>query len=210
VTQTGEDILSDIDSRGIDELRKLRLIWSGLGGRESIPSLLNQEHGPSYRELRATDTSSLRLFFLSLLWRAGATKLDQFQYVQLTSTEIEELRLRVLTKKPGPAEDFPILLHQITEGAVHNRVPLLEVEEFVNVDGALEGRKGAYVRFYFDGLVARIYLGSRSELPEWLMKICIQDEKGFLVCVHDFEFSRAKDDICSVMADYTRKSRNRI
>jgi len=210
VTQTGEDILSDIDSRGIDELKRLRLIWSGCNGQDSVSYLLNLEQGPSFREVRVTDSSSLRLFFLSLLWRAGATKLVPFRYVQLTNTELEELRLRVLRKNPGPAEDFPILLHQITEGAAHNRVPLLEEEAFVNIDGIENASKGVYVRFYFDGLIARIYLRSRTELPEWLMKICIQDDKNILVCVHKFELSRTKDDIVSVITDYTRKSWNSI
>ena len=205
VTQTGENILSEIDSCGIDELRRLHLIWSGWDEQDSLPFPLDLEEGPNHRTVLATDGPSLRLFFLSLLWRAGATKLEAFRYVQLTNAELEDLRLRVLLKKPGPAEEYPIVIHQLTRGAEHNRVPLLEVEEFVTVGDVPDGLKGTYVRFYFDGLVARIYLRSRSELPEWLPKIGIQDDKEFLVAVHKFEFSRAKDDIVSVITDYTQR-----
>lgn len=205
VTQSGEEILSEIDSVGISELRRLHLIWSGWNEQDPLSFPLDLQEGPNYRSVLSTDGPSLRLFFLSLLWRAGATKLEAFRYVQLTNAELEDLRLRVLSKRPGPAEEYPILIHQLTRGAEHNRVPLSEEEEFMTVDGVPDGIKGTYVRFYFDGLIARIYLRSRSELPEWLPKIGIQDGKEFFVAVHSFELSRAKDNIVSVMTDYARR-----
>lgn len=207
VTQAGEDILSDIDSRGIDELRKFRLIWSGLNGQEPS-SNWSLDDGPSFREVRATNSAALRIFFLSLLWRAGATKLDHFRHVQLTNGELEDLRVRVLTQDPGPADDFPILLYQLTEGPPHNRVPLLEEEAQPNADGVQQGQKVAYVRFYFDGLIARIYLRSRHKLPDYYSKICIQDNKDFIVFVHKFDASRAKDEIVSIIRDYEQKTSN--
>ncbi len=206
VTQMGEKILSEIDSYGIDELRRGHLIWSAWDEQDSFPFPFDLKEGPNYRTILATDGPSLRLFFLSLLWRAGATKLEAFRHVKLTNSELEDLRLRVLSKNPGPAEEYPIVIHQLTRGAEHNRVPLIEEEEFVTVGGVPDGLKGTYVRFYFDGLIARIYLGSRSELPEWLPKIAIQDGKEFLVVVHSFELSRAKDNIVSVITDYIRRS----
>lgn len=207
VTQAGEDILSDIDSRGIDELRRLRLIWSGMDGQEPTTNW-SLDEGPSIREVHITNSTVLRIFFLSLLWRAGATKLDHFRHVQLTSDEIEDLRSRVLAQEPGPADDFPILLYQLTEGPAHNRVPLLEEEVQPNTTGDQSEQRVTYVRFYFDGLIARIYLKSRQELPEYYSKICIQDNKDFIVFVHKFEASRARNEIVSIINDYEQKTTN--
>jgi hypothetical protein len=207
VTQAGEDILSDIDSRGIDELRRLRLIWSGLNGQQPITNW-SLDEGPSIREVHVTNSATLRIFFLSLLWRAGATKLDHFRHVQLTSNEIEDLRSRILAREPGPFDDFPILLYQLTEGPAHNRVPLLVEEETQPNSGDQHEQKITYVRFYFDGLIARIYLKSRQKIPDHYSKICIQDNNNFIVFVHRFEDSRAKNEIVSIIRDYEQKTMN--
>lgn len=203
VTQRGEDILSDLDSCGIDELRRLHLVWSGWAGHASVGTILGLNDDVPFRTIRLDDSAPLRLFFLSLLWRAGASKLDAFQHVQLSAAELEDLRKRVWSRSPGSVNDFPIMLHQIsTLGPPHNRVPLLEEQRLLGDDGVESEKVATYVRFYFEGLVARIYLGSRQPVPEWVTLTAIRDDGNVLVSLHQFENSRTKDDIVSNLTAY--------
>jgi hypothetical protein len=115
VVRRGEDILADIDDVGIRELRENHLIWSGWRGHESLRDLLGIESDSPFRELRLQNTRNVRLFFLSLLWRAGASRLSDFRHVVLTPEETEDLRQRVFNRDPGGQEDYPIVLHQISD-----------------------------------------------------------------------------------------------
>lgn len=201
VVRAGEDILADIDDIGIKELRENHLIWSGWGGHQSLQDLLGIDSNNPLRELRLQNTKNLRLFFLSLLWRAAASGLSHFRYVVLTSEEIEDLRKRVFNRDPGAQEDYPIVLHQISNlGAQHNRVPLLEKETIV-IEGEPD-RKATYVRFYFEGLVSRIYLSSRSEFPVNFANFGINERSTFFVALHKFENSRTRDNLLTMMHDY--------
>jgi len=201
VVRSGEAILADIDDAGIKELRENRLIWSSWGRNESLQDLLGIDCDSSFRELRLQDTKSLRLFFLSLLWRAGASSLQHFKHVALTPDEIELLRKRILNRDPGAQEDYPIVLHQICNlGAQHNRVPLLE-EETIVIEGEPD-RRATYVRFYFEGLVAKIYLSNRSDFPVNFAKLGINEQSTFLIPLHKFEHSRTRDNLLAMMQDY--------
>nr|WKF60583.1 hypothetical protein HUO10_005104 [Paraburkholderia busanensis] len=204
VIRLGEDILADIDDVGIKELRENHLIWSGWGRHESLRDLLGIAKNSPLRELRPQNTKNLRLFFVSLLWRAGASGLSEFRRVLLTPEEIEDLRQRVFIRDPGPQEDYPIILHQISNlGAQHNRVPLME-EETIVIEGEPD-RRATYVRFYFEGLVAKIYLANRSDFPLNFANLGINDRIGSLVFLNEFELSRTKDNLVAVLRDYTQR-----
>ncbi|CCF95859.1 hypothetical protein RSK60_1180001 [Ralstonia solanacearum K60] len=204
VAKDGEDILADIDDIGIRELRDNHLIWSSWGGHESLRDILEINSELPFRMLRLQNSNALRLFFLSLLWRAGASHLSDFRHVVLTPVEIEDLRERILNRDPGAPQDYPIILHQIsTRGAHHNRAPILE-EDTITVEGQPE-HKVVYVRFYFEGLVARIHLGNRSQLPDYFSKLGINDRYEFVVYLHEFDNSRTKDNLVSMMQDYTER-----
>lgn len=201
VVRQGEDILADIDDIGIRELRENHLIWSGWGGHDALQTLLGIDSNSPLRGLRLQNTKNLRLFFLSLLWRAGASELRHFRHVALTSEEIEDLRKRILNRETGPQEDYPIILHQICDrGAPHNRVPLLE-EEVIVIEGEPD-RKATYVRFYFEGLVARIYLSNRSEFPVNFANLGVNERSTFFIVLHNFENSRTRDNLLEMMRDY--------
>src|SRR5450631_2831048 len=65
----------------INELRRLELVWSGWGNKTSLPSedwKGTFPRGYGLREVRCSNPNKLRLFFLSLLWRAAATDLPEF------------------------------------------------------------------------------------------------------------------------------------
>lgn len=158
VTEQGEAILAAYDHWGIRELRRNRLVWRSWGhDRELIcedHEKFNATHG--VRSISA-DPTKMRLFFLSLLWRAAATNLHEFAEIQLEECELERLRQALVQGSPEAPEFFPVMLTQLsTRGPSHNmtavaqvkRVPDLETGEIFDVP---------IFRFYFDGLVAHFH-----------------------------------------------------
>ncbi|HEV7779150.1 MAG TPA: hypothetical protein VGO76_19930, partial [Luteibacter sp.] len=99
VIRAGEDILSGYDDAGLVELRKHGLLWSGRPF-DAIPDvmILDPEHGFGIREINGVDGESLRIFFLSLLWRAATSRRSEFSEVQLSPSNLEQLRLMVLKR----------------------------------------------------------------------------------------------------------------
>ncbi|MBU9340566.1 hypothetical protein [Burkholderia multivorans] len=205
VVRQGEDILADIDDVGITELRENRLIWSGWGEHESLQFLLGIDVDTPLRWLRLQNSKNLQLFFLSLLWRAAASHLPSFRHVVLTPEEIEDLRQRVLNREPGAQEDYPIVLDQISNiGLLHNRVPLME-QHTMPTEGEPD-RTVTYVRFYFEGLVAKIYLARRSDFPRNFPNLGINDRSEFFVFLREFERSRTQDNLVDMMHDYAQRT----
>ena len=193
VTQTGEDILSDIDSKGINELRSHRLVWSGWDSDDWLGAgeLLAAESHAKHRLIRFTHPDELRIFFLSLLWRAAASTRPEFSEIVLTENDLEDLGRRVLHQDPGPPQDYPIQLFQlVTRGVAHNRTPLLERKRVINPDGSI-GSEISYVRFYFDGLVSHILLNRQHELGLHYRNTCLGFTDDMIVFAHEFEQSRA-------------------
>ena len=83
VTTEGERILSDLDNAAVVELRKHKLVWSGWGDASVLPTpiALTGAVPTGVRVVEGVDGRTLRLFFLSLLWRAAATSLPEFKEV---------------------------------------------------------------------------------------------------------------------------------
>lgn len=159
VTRSGEDILADLDSFAATELRKARLVWSGWEKETVLKDNIFQypDSDQLVRLVPDLDALKLRVFFLSLLWRAAASEMPQYANIKLQECELEKLRLMVLNRNPYPLSLFPVHLTQmITRGARHNLGPL-EMNtpmDFGSGNGAL--MLNSY-RFYFDGLIANIH-----------------------------------------------------
>lgn len=157
VTQSGEDILSGYDNWAIGQLRHNRLVWSSWGLRRRLAAADHaQVDGTPYgiRHLTGIDKAKLRLFFLSLLWRAAASSLPEFEEVSLHGDELEQLRTLVLEGDPGPLDFFPISLTQLsTRGPAHNHAPIAQ-DKFIPAYGDAPSSSVPIFRFYFDGLIA--------------------------------------------------------
>jgi hypothetical protein len=146
VIRKGERILADYDDWGIRELRRLELVWSGWGAKTSLPveKSIDGEPGFGFRVVECADPAKLRLFFLSLLWRAAATNRSEFEEINLEQDELERLRTMVRDGNPEPLEFFPINLLQIVARAdPHNLGPM--ARDY--------GEGLPAFRFYFDGLI---------------------------------------------------------
>ncbi len=160
VTRKGEDILQGYDDWAISELRRQKLVWSGWEGAdrliaddfESLPG----DEGWGFRRIKRIDGTRLRLFFLSLLWRAAVSELTEFQEIKIRPSDLRRLKGMVAGGNPLPLHRFPISLTQIsTRGDVHNLTPLAQSRP----RDILNERKGSYLifRFYFDGIIAHFY-----------------------------------------------------
>jgi hypothetical protein len=101
VTAKGEEYFSACDSYAHEVLvqKKLRpgLRYSG-----------DLEH--LCVEIGQFDYAKLKLFFISLLWRAAVSKEPFFDKVALSSFEEEKLRTHILSRNPGSAHDYSVLL----------------------------------------------------------------------------------------------------
>jgi len=207
VGRQGEDVLARIDWRGIEDLRQHHLLWSSWGSSDSLPTddLLFEDGVPRLRWISLSDATPLRLFFLSLAWRAGATTRPEFRWTSISPTVVDDLRLRVAGEDPGAPEDYPIQLYQIvTRGVAHNRTPLLERKRVFDVDGSDSGLEIDYVRFYFDGLVAHVHLATQVRLPMcYLHYSCLGFQERTPVFAHHYETSRASKDIVEMMRTVT-------
>lgn len=92
------------------------------------------------------DYNKLKLFFLTLLWRAGASTMHQFKRVQL-GAHLDKVRENIRNNNPGTEHDYSVLLARFEENDEIGR-------NFV-LDPHLESRKA------FDGInIYRFYLGA--------------------------------------------------
>ena len=163
VTSDGEKLLSDLDSWAVSELRKNRLVWSGWGDERTLGPHHTQIPGLpiGVRQVDGIDPIRLRLFFLSLLWRAAATTLEEFSEVELAPDDVETLRLMIVNGDAAPISFYPCQLTQMsTKGPIRNHTPFRDAKFAPDLsgDGSLSIPMPTY-RFYFDGLVANMHIG---------------------------------------------------
>ncbi|MCO7642521.1 hypothetical protein NJI34_37760 [Pseudomonas sp. S 311-6] len=205
VIRGGEDILESIDTPAIETLRSHKLIWSAFPKDGSIPDLgvrqIHESLGMRSLVFSDSEIENLRLFFLSIVWRAAASLRPEFIHVQLEDEEKENLRQRVLSCASGDFFEYPIILDQlITRGDPHNRVPILESCEFPGEGGA-ESMSVDSVRIYMDGLVARVLITADEGLAKNLSIMCLGAGDETLVIARSFEKSRASDNMREVIVD---------
>lgn len=209
VTREGEDILSDIDAKGIDELRSHRLVWSAWGTEKRLPTddMQHIDGKPSHRLIQFARPRELRLFFLSLLWRAAASSRPEFQPIVLSDAALEELRQRIVNRDPGTPSSYPIQLFQIIScGIEHNRTPLMEPKPVLTLEGVRVGQVDC-IRFYFDGLVAHIHVSGEHEFPDHYHQTFLGCHESCHVFVHEYVDSRTSSDLGTMLNVARRESR---
>jgi hypothetical protein len=194
VIQAGEDILTSYDTWAVAALRREKLVWSGWGDYRTL-GLLHHRIGDSQwgvRKIEAIDGKKLRLFLLSLLWRAAATSLPEFDTVKLPEDDLENLRNLLCQGDPGPSTFYPVQLTQIsTIGVIHNHAPLADIKS-VPILGAdtFQSVPVPIFRFYFDGLIVHF---DRRQLAQGdvsaLGNMIVGQEENFLVTTQTYEDS---------------------
>lgn len=183
----GEDILARYDAWAITELRRLKLVWASWGSAKALPTqepfaFKHPEFG--LRKFECRNSDRLRLFFLSLLWRAAASTRPEFECVELSAGHLEQLRSMVHDGNPRPLSFYPVTLVQIvTRGHTHNFVPLAQD----NVVDIGEGRQYRHYtfRFYFDGLIAHMHRGEMREIGD----LAVGNSRTLIVQTRSFKNS---------------------
>jgi len=160
VTIAGEAILTELDTWAIQHLRAHRLVWSGWGSARTLlghySPIANSPWG--IRRVAGLDTLRLRLFYISLLWRAAATTRPEFAEVELPPDDMETLRSMLIERKASPASFYRVQLTQLsTKGLIHNMPPIAQYKEVKNLVIGMKHRVEKIFRFYFDGLIAHIH-----------------------------------------------------
>lgn len=203
MTREGEDILSDLDTWAITTLREHRLVWSGWGGGDDQLGDLNHVISADLgiREV-SLDTKRLRLFFLSLLWRAAASDRREFCEVSLPADDLRVLQ-DVLLGRIEPDPDFyPVILTQIsTRGFVHNQTPQLVTKYIPNLeDPDANPHPLRSIRFYFDGLVAH-FSAERAATPASgdLGKVAVGTAPTVVLSTVCFDGSKQWRDALSIL-----------
>ena len=156
----GEDILERLDTWAIAKLRANRLLWSGwTAGNTSFTDDIDFVPGTSdgVRKVVGIDPIRLRLFFLSLLWRAAATDISEFAAVSIPSSDLQKVRDLLLAGDPGPKDFYPTQLIQLyTKGEIHNHTPIGLSKTITDSDN-FRDRELPMFRIYFDGLIAHVH-----------------------------------------------------
>lgn len=164
VTRDGEDILAAYDDWGIAELRKHRLIWRSWGPMQALVTGDHYRIGASAYGLRSivgVDGLRLRLFLLSLLWRAGVSRMGEFHEVDISEANLERLRKMLVDQDPYPLDFYSVTLTQLsTTGPIHNLAPLAQDMPLSILE---PDRTVPIFRFYLDGLVAHFYRDIKAE-----------------------------------------------
>lgn len=204
VITAGEKILSEIDDAGISELRRHRLIWSGWDGKKKLhvkeycvpPDPVS---GVGVRHIANYDSSKLRLFFLSLLWRSLATKIKEFSYLDNIGVDLDLLGELLVKKDPGPHKFLPIVISQIsTVGFTHNHSPTIQeiTHEVAGVEAVYR-----FYRFYMQGVIAHIYVGDCESVVSASPGVFVGGEDRLVVISHKFENSRQFEEAKSSMIE---------
>jgi len=171
VTQEGETILAKLDDWAIRELRRTKLVWSGWGPTKTLTDvdlIPGTEWGNRFVESK--HWRRLRLFFLSLLWRAAASTREEFSEVRLADEDRERLRKMIVEENPDPIDYFQIQLVQLsTLGFEHNHTPISGTKVISGVNGESDYEVPFY-RFYFDGLIAHLDRRPIAEVQKRPMK----------------------------------------
>lgn len=167
LSRAGEDIMMGFDSWGIECLRTHQLVWSGWGAETRLnPALFTAiDEGRGIRGVEPIDTAQLRLFFLSVLWRAAASELEEFSEIQISTSDLDRIKKILLREEQDDPAFFPITLTQFsTRAAPHNHTPFRGNMDCPSIDGAVVRSVPLY-RFYFDGLVSHFLLPREDDLP---------------------------------------------
>jgi len=192
VIAKGEEQLRNLDTWAIEELRRVKLIWSSWGPMTQPPGVVptSSELGWGYREIDFRDPKRLRLFFHSLLWRAAASKRRELSDITLAPDELERIRLAIIGELELDDEFFPVSLIQIsTVGEIHNNGPSRLTKEVRDWEGDPETvlYKIPFFRFYFEGLVAHLHI--RGEQCDGWGPVILGREKLTFVNTQTYELS---------------------
>ena len=115
-----------------------------------INRLSNRFTADETYSVEVKDTRQIRLFALSLLWRAAVSKLDAFSGVNLLPGHVRDIRNRLLTGRPGNHLDYPVYFGVFCDGQELSKI------------GPFRPNGHPFIRFFLDGVLC--YISPRKRL----------------------------------------------
>jgi hypothetical protein len=201
VIAEGERILADYDDWAIKILRKHAMVWSGWGPRTSLNDIEQLQGTPyGFRSVSGDDWKKLRVFFLSLLWRAAATNRPEFGEVKLSTAHLEQLRQMVLNGEPEPIDFYAISLTQLsTVGIRHNHAPIAFTKIIHSLKEGQAAKKEPTFRFYLDGLIIHFSrLPTKQNATRDLGQLVVGAEDTISLLTVEFEHSAQAQNLAIV------------
>ncbi|MBU2956125.1 hypothetical protein Q4511_15830 [Paracoccus sp. 1_MG-2023] len=199
VIRKGEDILASIDDDAIKEIQRLKLAWKywddqselsmepfRAGAAVGVRSLINVNH------------VALAKLAISILWRAGASEMEDFKNFLVSETLLEQARLVVIGHHKFDPTVFPIKVFQFgTKGPLHNLTPMNH--ELSRADGAKE----KFFRIFANGLFFHVTDTTSSQPDDigkanWYLRA---SGKLDVLCM-DFEKSAQNEFATSVFSHF--------
>lgn len=198
-TAEGEKFLSDLDDWAIKFLRSKRMVWSGWGPLQKLDDhALTGPYG--VKTVEVYDPDRLRLFMISLLWRAAATRLQEFKDISVPEKDLETMRLAIINNILPPIEFYPASLSQLrTIGVKHNQSPTSATKIIPDL-GQEYPKDVPIFRFYFDGLIIHFHNTSLDTNAQTLGPLIVGNEKSLTVSTIDFEASLQRENLLNFMA----------
>ena len=206
VIRQGEDILTEFDTAAINILRTNQLIWGGweqqFNSADSTFHIIDNNYG--VREFSNLDWKNLRLFALSLLWRACNTTQNGFCEVSIPKNDLEKIRLLLVNRDAGAIHFYPIKFCQLsTKGKIHNQTPFIRKFELPKRCEVTRSRHLNIVRFYFDGLVMHIHLSKTlRQIKGFDHQILGLDPQSFIVPTVTYEVSFQRENLENILDLY--------
>lgn len=119
------------------------------------------------------DTDLVKLFGLSLLWRAAVSSLETFNSIRLKEDFLEDLRLRILAGEAGKPLDIPVYF-SLFDGS----------EELTRVAPTAINNHPFY-RFFLDGVVCYVGRGRANMFSRRVPTLMVGAEPGKLsaICI---------------------------
>ncbi len=128
--------------------------------------------------LEGVDYKKIRLFGLSILWRAGISSLQMFEQVKLGPHE-EKLRCMLLNEDPGDSDKYPFMLSPV----VHQG----ELQTDLIMQPTWTRSEGHYgYRFVFGGL-AWIFIVSSHRPPYVISQAAVSEDGCLTMLISDIE-----------------------
>lgn len=191
VTSEGEAYFSELDSYAYDFLVK----------REQDGKIYHDGQNPLCVEIASFDYRKLKLFFLSLLWRAGVTTRPLFRKVILGPHE-EHIRRQILSNDPGDPEVYSVMIGIHRDTPEHG-LPIIEAEPLRDDETGIR-----YYRFSLGHCIACIKVDKQPFSPSWSDFVLRPDAPLRFIIIDDFKTNSLYKSLGKAVRD-THASKNK-
>jgi hypothetical protein len=132
-----------------------------------------------YLILTELNYEKLKLFQLSILWRASISTLSMFSEVNLKSEDEDQIRNFIYAGNPGEQTDYPCLMFGLTsKSGVH--------DNFIDKPFTLDNDEQITYRFLFAGFMW-IFFSSSNKIPSQLKNIVLNEMGKMIIPIKEFD-----------------------